>query len=849
MGGIGGGNFNFLPNGAYNTTYIRVGVTAGAPPTCLGFSKRGASVWSSTNMQHSGSMTTTFTGYWPTVTLTYAQAGMLDDITLKAFSPICAGDNKNSSLPLCIYKFTIRNSGASSDTAAIALQNSANASIVSSGGRPVGIASGAICVLADLEKVDPADSITCGGASTGFTTTGLLSNSGAGFCAKRVVVPAGGTRTVTFSVAWTGVSNGYYRNYFTDVQVLAAHGRDSAVALEAKVDNWHNKILNSNLPAWLKDLVINSCHTYNSMTDWVTGGTYGTYGMVESSTSGNYGCIDQSFHGSMALPIFAPNAAWSEVTRIAGAQLPSGLVSHFYPGQNEVRSDGGAKLILQAYRNYVWTGNLTALNSLWSNYQNVINGIKGLDTDGDGLTDDNYINTYDNPMWDGWVIVKKEYDNELALAAMKAASTISTLRNDAASATNYNNAFNKTSTAFERPNSTGFWNTTLASRSGITGYYTGSTNIGGNGKAVWGCVLEGQWYADLCGLGPLHPDARTQSCLRFAEDVNFDRTSPNGSYVYMIAWPPDGGTHYQSAEAPGSPYVSYCEYPAAGFCVGFQHNQPDVAMKALNNYWNITFNKFHRVYNVPCKVAADGSGAGWGIGRYMFTAGVFSSLFGITGFQPDINGKSLRIKPSLPSNPAWKMDSLVAGPLMNPISLGTVDYKNNTTSGYQRFAVKFDSPMQFNTFYTKKMYTQSVLVYKPAVGGSAVPATIAVNSADTSEYQVTFGSTLTIDNTGVLITIPATPVVTHDVKQAKVGPIDFTVDMKRGTLSYALTRRTKVSISLVNTRGLCVMRHQAEEGAGLHRLRYNRDNLAAGVYYAHFKAGEGNGIKKVVTIR
>jgi uncharacterized protein (DUF608 family) len=850
MGGIGGGNFNFLPDGNYNTTYIQVAVAAGAPPTCLGFSKRGTTTWWATDMQHgncgNGAMTTSFTGYWPTVFMKYQHTGILDSIDLKAFSPICAGDDKNSSLPLCIYKFTIRNTSASIDTAAVALQNSANTAILRnpSANRVIGIISSTICVLVDTFKVDAADSITCGSASTGFTTTGLLNNGAAGYLAKRVIVPAGQSRTVTFSVAWTSVNNGYYRNFFTNVQLLATHGRDSAVALEAKVDNWHNKILNSNLPAWLKDLVINSCHTYNSMTDWTTAnigsGTFGTYGMAESMSSGNYGCIDQSFHGSMALPIFAPNAAWSEIQRIAGSQFTSGantgLIAHFYPTDNDVRSDGGAKLILQAYRNYLWTGNINALNLMWTNYQSAITGIRNLDTDADGLTNDNYINTYDNPMWDGWVFPQKQYDNELSLAALRAASKIATLRGDAASATNYNNYYNTTSAGYERAtagSNGGFW-------SGA--YYTGSTNVTGNGRAVWGCVLEGQWYADFCGLGSLHPETRIQSCLNQVQTTSFDPVIPNGSYVYMIAIP--GGAHYSSG--PG--YVSYCEYPAAGLCAAFQHSLPDIAMRALNGYWNITFNKWKRVYNVPCKVMPDGSGTDWGTGRYMFTPGVFASLFGITGFQPDINGRTLRIKPSLPTNANWRMDSLIAAPLMNPISLGTLDYRNNTTAPYQRFVIRFDNPMQFNSFYTKKLYGQSVTVRKPAVGGSAVTASIAVNSADTSEYVVTFGSTLTIDSSGVLITIPST-VGTRYREPAKVSPFDFNVDTKRGTLSYKLSQRMSVSISLVNAHGECVMRHQAEESEGVHVVRYDLNNLAAGVYYAHFKAGDENSFKKMVYVR
>jgi len=178
-----------------------------------------------------------------------------------------------------------------------------------------------------------------------FTADGLLNNSAAGILAKRVVVGPQSSATITFCVSWTNVNNGYYRNFFTDAQVLATYGRDSAVVLKAKVDNWHNKILNSNLPDWLKDLTINCLHVYNSMTDWVTPNTYG---MAESMSSGIYGTNDQAYHASFALPVFAPDAEWSQVERMATtAQQANGLFGHTYGFGDGVRSDVGQKFILE----------------------------------------------------------------------------------------------------------------------------------------------------------------------------------------------------------------------------------------------------------------------------------------------------------------------------------------------------------------------------------------------------------------------------------------------------------------------------------------------------------------------
>ena len=100
----------------------------------------------------------------------------------------------------------------------------------------------------------------------------------------------------------------------------------------------------------------------------------------------------------------------------------------------------------------------------------------------------------------------------------------------------------------------------------------------------------------------------------------------------------------------------------------------------------------------------------WGADRYMNPPACFAALFAITGFTIDYNAKILRIKPSLPTSTQYALagDSLIAAPLINPISCGTVDYRKVTASTpYQRFVIRFDNPMQFNTFYAKKLYAQS----------------------------------------------------------------------------------------------------------------------------------------------
>ena len=846
FGGIGAGNFNFLPDGKYNQTWIRVTADAGAAPLCMVFEKRGTTVFSA-NLQNAGSMTTTFTGYWPTVKMQYSQTGMLDNVALEAFSPICAGDNKNSSLPLAIYIFTITNTGATADTAAIALSNGANATVVRDGANVVGMKSNTICVMVDATKAGAGDTVTCGNNAADFTADGLLSNSAAGILAKRVVVAPNSSATFTFSVAWTNVNNGYYRNFFTDAQVLATYGRDSAVVLKAKVDSWHNKILNSNLPDWLKDLVINCLHVYNSMTDWVTPNTYG---MAESMSSGIYGTNDQAYHASFALPVFAPDAEWSQVERMATtAQEADGLFGHTYNFGDGIRADVGQKFILEVYRNYQWTGNTAQLTARYNNIALAISGIRGEDSNNDGLTDDNSMTTYDNA-GTAWNIPSKEFDNEIYLGALKAATGAASALGKPADSTKFAGYFNTSSASFEKNNGSGFWDSTRASSSGKKGYYTGSTNTSANGQAVWDGSLFGQWGADVCGLGPLHPEGRIESQLRMINDACLDQRNPP-CYALMQAYPNVNCT----GSTPQGTYfnttcITYSAYPAGDLCVGFGHNSPDISMRTLHAFWNNTFSKYKRVYNVPCKFDINGAGTDWGIDRYMNPPACFAALYGITGFSIDVNAKILRLKPSLPTSAQYKMDSLIAGPLMNPLSCGTVDFRKDPTTNGQRLFVKFDNPMQFNRLFVKKAGSQKVVVTKQ---GAAVAATIDINSADTSEYVITFGSTLAIDKSGVGIIVGDYPVSTRFSAQAAQKAVDFNAGMHNGAVvfSYTLPQSAKVSVTLVNSLGRVVLIPLSanDETRGMHVVRYAWNNEPAGVYIAKIRAGDYCATKKIIATR
>jgi hypothetical protein len=237
----------------------------------------------------------------------------------------------------------------------------------------------------------------------------------------------------------------------------------------------------------------------------------------------------------------------------------------------------------------------------------------------------------------------------------------------------------------------------------------------------------------------------------------------------------------------------------------------------------------------------------WGANRYMNPPACFAALFGITGFTIDVNARTLRIKPSLPSSTQYKLDgdSLKAAPLINPISCGTVDYNKNLSNG-QRFFIKFDSPMQFNTFYCgKEGSMQTVAVYKP---GATVSPTIAVNSADTSEYMVSFGNSgLTFDNMGVAIYVGNYTAVNSPARVIKAQ--DFLVNMKLGKISYSLSEGASVKICLVNSRGSERTLFHGRQAPGSHALKHDWKNEPAGIYYVTLTAGDSKTVRRLVHVQ
>jgi hypothetical protein len=154
--------------------------------------------------------------------------------------------------------------------------------------------------------------------------------------------------------------------------------------------------------------------------------------------------------------------------------------------------------------------------------------------------------------------------------------------------------------------------------------------------------------------------------------------------------------------------------------------------------------------------------------------------------------------------------------------------------------------MTFTTFYCgKEGSTQKVAVSK-----SGVSPTIAVNSADTSEYAVSFGgSGMSIDNTGVTIYVGNYNGSSVNAPALAIKVQDFLVNTKLGKISYSLPEGSSVKICLVNSQGSERTIFHGQQAAGSHTLSHDWKNEPLGIYYVTLTAGDSKTVKRLVRVQ
>jgi non-lysosomal glucosylceramidase len=366
----------------------------------------------------------------------------------------------------------------------------------------------------------------------------------------------GETRRLPFALAWDfpqmqfGAGTRWYRRY---TQFCGSSGRGAlglaAEALahypawEAAIDAWQQPILaDPARPTWYKTALFNELYwLVDGGTLWENGRVgdppapagLGSFAFLECYDYPFYNTLDVNFYASFALlrlwpelekrlirdfartvPQSDPELVQIEATGQPARRKLPGAVPHDVGGPAEdpllrvnayrwqdinLWKDLNSKFVLQLWRDYVVTGDLSLVRDTWPAVVQALDYLRAFDRDGDGLPEHDNLpdQTYDTWSMQG----PSAYGGSLWLAALLAAQRLAHVAGDHAAAACYAEWFAAGQGAFEAK----LWNGQ---------YYRYDASDNSHSDSIMADQLAGQWYADATGLPDLVPPARVLSALR-----------------------------------------------------------------------------------------------------------------------------------------------------------------------------------------------------------------------------------------------------------------------------------------------------------------------------------------------
>ncbi|XP_047323974.1 non-lysosomal glucosylceramidase [Impatiens glandulifera] len=167
--------------------------------------------------------------------------------------------------------------------------------------------------------------------------------------------------------------------------------------------------------------------------------------------------------------------------------------------------DLNPKFVLQVYRDFSATGDLSFGADVWPSVCAAIEYMDQFDRDNDGLIEND---GFPDQTYDTWTVHGvSAYCGCLWIAALQAAAAMAVQLGDKAFAERCKRKFLKAKEAFERK----LWNGS---------YFNYDSGSSSNSKSIQADQLAGQWYTASSGLPNLFDDDKIQSTLRKIFDFN-----------------------------------------------------------------------------------------------------------------------------------------------------------------------------------------------------------------------------------------------------------------------------------------------------------------------------------------
>ncbi len=321
-----------------------------------------------------------------------------------------------------------------------------------------------------------------------------------GAVSTSAVLRPGEEKSLFFSLAWRfpGAPEEHrYNARFSDVKQISRHASGRRVFLENKTKKLHELVFSLPFPEWFNDALLTNLAPFFSATRYLKDGRFAFY--EAPVVCPLLGTVDVGFYGSIPLSFFFPELEMSQLLQFARAQSPEGLVPHDL-GRNRLDcpssgttffewKDLNPKFVLMAWRDFHWSGDGSFLKKIYPRAKKAIDWSLAHDFDGNGLPDhEGADQTFD--LWD--MKGTAPYTASLFLAALLAGQKMASLLGDQRFEKACVRAFVRGRGSFERE----LWN----------GRFFGKEYCALS-------QLNGQWYADLLGLGPVADERKIKIAL------------------------------------------------------------------------------------------------------------------------------------------------------------------------------------------------------------------------------------------------------------------------------------------------------------------------------------------------
>jgi len=422
----------------------------------------------------------------------------------------------------------------------------------------------------------------------------------------------GEARTVTFVLAWhfpnryadyQAELQGYrignrYATRFADAPAVAAWVMANRERLAAGTRLFHDTLYDSTLPWWLLDCVSSQISTLRSPTTlWIEDGTLACF---EGAACCPMNCTHVWNYEQTLAKLWPDLERNMRDTDFGPQQDPSGFIHHrtvlplSLPRASGPFCDGHLGCIMKAYREHLQSADAAWLRARWPAVRRAMEwAIATYDPDGNGLLEGEQWNTYDLA-WYG----PNPLTGTLYLGALRAAEEMARVCNDQETAGRYHALFAAASAAVDRT----LWNGE---------YYAQRLDPAHGDKQQFGegCLsdqLLGQWFAEVCGLGPLLAPEHVRGALTAIIEHNFvwdfsrfshnQRVFASGTDMGLLqcTWPRGG--------RPEEPmyYCDECwtgtEYQVAGHLLylGMAREAAQIVRAARNRYDGVPRPPFRR---------------------------------------------------------------------------------------------------------------------------------------------------------------------------------------------------------------------------------------------------------------